>query len=78
MNMPTAKVVRPVAALVGVTQVVGPPGPRGPRGPAGSGEGGVNEEFVENAIETHVQAPEPHPSYDDMIDLTLLFENGLV
>jgi hypothetical protein len=29
------------------------------------------------ALQTHVQAPLPHPAYDDIPSLKLLFENGL-
>lgn len=31
-----------------------------------------------SAIATHVIDPEPHPAYDDIPSLTLLFENGIV
>lgn len=31
-----------------------------------------------DAIEAHLIDPTPHPVYDDMLDLTLLFENGLI
>lgn len=36
------------------------------------------EGAVEVVLETHVQAPEPHPAYDDIPNLTLIFENGLI
>jgi hypothetical protein len=43
---------------------------------------GASEDSVDTAIatamQTHVQAPLPHPVYDDMPALTLLFENGLM
>lgn len=29
-------------------------------------------------VADHVASPLPHPAYDDMADLTLLFENGLI
>lgn len=29
-------------------------------------------------LETHINSSTPHPAYDDMQDLTILFENGLV
>lgn len=45
-------------------------GPQGPPGPPGMDTAG--------AIEEHVNAPEPHPAYDDIPDLALIFENGLV
>jgi hypothetical protein len=31
-----------------------------------------------DALAAHVIAPEPHPAYDDMASLTLIFENHLV
>jgi hypothetical protein len=30
------------------------------------------------ALQTHVDAAEPHPIYDDMVDLNILFENALI
>ena len=33
---------------------------------------------VEQAIEDHIHAAEPHPAYDDMRSLTLLYRNGLI
>ena len=38
----------------------------------------ARESYVDDSIDTHVNTGEPHPSYDDMPSLTLLFENGLV
>jgi hypothetical protein len=46
----------------------GQPGPRGFPGAFGG----------EAAIQTHVDSSTPHPAYDDMPSLSLLFENGLV
>ena len=34
--------------------------------------------IVEPIMTAHINAPEPHPAYDDMPSLTLLFENGLI
>jgi hypothetical protein len=42
----------------------GPPGPPGPD--------------TAEAIEDHIYAAEPHPVYDDMATLRLIFENGLI
>ena len=42
------------------------PGPQGKSG-------------IDNAmLVQHVNADEPHPAYDDMASLTLIFENGLI
>jgi hypothetical protein len=49
--------------------------------PASSG-GGLDETevqaIVDDSIEVHVVTPEPHPAYDDLPSLTLIFQNGLV
>ena len=57
------------AKITRVTE--GMPGPVGPQGPPGNN--GIGADITE-----HVNSPEPHPPYDDMLDLTLIFENGLV
>lgn len=41
-------------------------------------EGEPVEAVSEAEFLAHVQASEPHPAYDDIPSLTLLFENGLV
>jgi hypothetical protein len=33
---------------------------------------------VLSSLEAHVDSETPHPAYDDMPSLTLIFENGLV
>lgn len=33
---------------------------------------------VLNSLEDHINSDTPHPAYDDMQSLTLLFENGLI
>lgn len=47
-------------------------GPVGPRGVAGIGEGGGPA-----ALETHRVSATPHPVYDNMPSLSIIFENGL-
>lgn len=42
------------------------------------GTGGVSTQYVDDHIEAHRLDPEPHPAYDDMADLVLVFENGLI
>jgi hypothetical protein len=63
------------------TQVnVIPAGPQGPPGVQGiQGEPGLDSGVVAEAMMiAHVEAPTPHPAYDDMPNLKLLFENGLL
>jgi len=35
-------------------------------------------EVSDAALLAHIQSPTPHPVYDDLPSLTLLFENGLI
>lgn len=50
--------------------------------PASSGGTGIDveqaQELIDASVAGHVAAPTPHPAYDDMADLTLIFQNGLV
>lgn len=39
---------------------------------------GPPDESTADALATHLIDPTPHPAYDDLPSLTLLFENGLV
>jgi hypothetical protein len=73
-------VVEPDSAIIVVTDTLSPtvvevntaiPGPPGPRGPAGDANDG-------GALADHIIDDTPHPKYDDLPSLTLLFENGLV
>ena len=52
---------------------------RGPAGPPGETVvvGGTTPGYVNEQITAHAIDPTPHPAYDDMPDLSLLFENGL-
>ncbi len=34
--------------------------------------------YVEEEVSAHVADPTPHPAYDDLPSLRLLFENGLI
>lgn len=38
----------------------------------------ATQNYVITEVLTHVNDPEPHAVYDDMVPLTLYFENGLV
>lgn len=42
------------------------------------GDLGPVEELIEVAVTDHVADTTPHPAYDDLPSLRLLFENGLV
>lgn len=55
----------------------GNPGPEGPRGPEGP-MGEVSRGELNETIQLHVLDVAPHPAYDDLPSLTLLFENCLV
>lgn len=59
--------------------------PEGAIGPAGGVLAGYfpDPDFAQPMataahLNAHEQAPTPHPAYDDMVSLRLLFENGLV
>lgn len=71
--LPTVTVAPPSSSSV-VVPVQGPPGPTGPTG----GDPAVVQGMIDTAVQTHVVAPEPHPAYDDIPSLVLLFENRLV
>lgn len=68
----------PVDEPIVVTIELGPPGPQGDPGRDGIGADGVTAEQLAAALQTHVEAPEPHPAYDSAPDFALIFENGLI
>jgi hypothetical protein len=39
---------------------------------------GEAAERIDDAVTVHALDPTPHPAYDDLPDLTLIYENGLV
>jgi len=65
----------PVGSVV--VPVAGPTGPQGTPG-APADDLGVIQTMIDGTVQTHVSTPEPHPAYDDLPSLQLLFENGLV
>lgn len=81
--MPSVIVLNPSQSLIVtpprsfpsiVTIPIGPMGPPGPPGPPGAAEG-----IGATIFNAHINNPTPHPAYDqDIVSLTLLFENGLV
>lgn len=50
--------------------------------PGSGGSTGIDpvtvQVMINDSVAEHVQAAQPHPYYDDLPSLTLLFENGLV
>lgn len=54
----------------------GVPGPAGLNGQDGQDgqDGGINPVLLDE----HIESLEPHPVYDDLPSMTLLFENGLI
>lgn len=47
-------------------------------GNVGGSTGGATEAYVDGAVAGHAIDPTPHPEYDDLPSLTLLFRNRLV
>lgn len=74
-NQASAEAVAPTTVVVGIPTAVGPPGPAGPPGTPGGGEGGG---VTPADLTAHINSTTPHPHYDDLPSLALLFENGLV
>lgn len=66
-----------------VTDTTGPAGMSAYQLALHGGFVGTEAEWLESlkaagAIVEHVHDPAPHPAYDDMQDLTLIYENGLI
>lgn len=78
VDPPVDEIPDPWDKLGNVRGPEGPPGPPGPEGPPGMVVGGASPAYVDDSIAAHVNAPEPHPAYDDLPDFVLLFENGLI
>lgn len=66
----------PPSTSVAVVPIAGPRGPKGD--PGDLDDLAAVQGMIDDSIEGHVQAAEPHPAYDDFADLRLIFENGLV
>ena len=73
-TVPAREMAPPAPATVVVLPVAGP---AGPPGPAGDDSVAV-QELIDGAVDAHVGSTMPHPVYDDLPALSLLFENGLV
>lgn len=48
------------------------------QGADGDGSGGGGNPGNWQALQDHIYNATPHPAYDDMVDLTLIFQNGLI
>jgi len=79
ISLPGTVHVVPPPSAVHVVPVAGPPGPPGADG---SVVGGISaaaaQELIDDSITVHEIDPTPHPAYDDLPSLRLLFENGLI
>lgn len=74
-QVPSITMAPPVSSSV----VVPVAGPKGDKGDPGSVDDlAAIQGMIDTSVTVHVVAPEPHPAYDDMPDLTLIFQNGLV
>lgn len=73
--LPPIRVPLPDARVL-LVPVRGPQGPPGPPGDLDDLE--AVQGLIDDTVEVHVQAVEPHPAYDDLPSLRLLFENGLI
>lgn len=65
--------VEPSSSEIVVLPVPGPPGPAG-----SIDDFTAVQDMIDDSITVHVNAPAPHPAYDDIQDLSLILENGLV
>jgi hypothetical protein len=74
--LPRIEVARPSATAPVLVPVVGPRGPKGD--PGSSQDMEAIGELIDGAVTEHVTDYEPHPAYDDLPSLRLLFENGLI
>lgn len=74
---PSVVIEPPAENFLLITQVPGV-GPQGEQGPAGSSGVGAVDHEARDMIALHLVDPTPHPPYDDMPSLTLIFENGLI
>lgn len=80
---PVQVVVTPGVAQVKITPTVAQvkvtgSGARGPQGPPGEVTTDQMDEAIGTALQAHINDPLPHPAYDDIPSLTLIFENHLI
>jgi hypothetical protein len=68
---PEIPVLEESAPVVPGAVVLPFPGPQGQPGPQGP-EGGTAD------LQSHIDSETPHPAYDDMPSLSLIFENHLL
>lgn len=70
-------------ASVGVSALRGEPGLSAYELAVANGFVGTEQEWLDSLaateqLESHIASQEPHPAYDDLPSLTILFENGLI
>ena len=58
-----------------IGNIKGPAGDKGDPGPPGTA---ADVSVIDDHIAVHAQSATPHPAYDDLPDLVLIFENGLI
>jgi len=75
LRLPGFIEVIPPESYVQLVPVSGPTGPPGAPGDLSSAE---LQGIIDATLMVHVDEPEPHPAYDDMPTLRLIFENGLI
>lgn len=80
---PRLRLVPPVPTDLSLTAQRGEPGKSAYQSAVDSGFLGTEQEWVDSIVTTddlnaHINDETPHPVYDDIPSLNLLFENGLI
>jgi hypothetical protein len=74
--LPQIRMAPPAPRTTVLVPVLGPKGDKGD--PGAVDDMAAVQGMIDGSIATHVQAAEPHPAYDEMPSLRLVFENGLI
>lgn len=74
--LPPVVAAPPPSSAAVLVPVAGPPGPKGD--PGDLEDLSVVQELIDTTVAAHRQSAQPHPAYDDIPSLTLIFENGLI
>lgn len=80
---PAVKIGARPDASVGVSALRGERGLSAYQVALANGFVGSEQEWLDSLaateeLQAHIESQEPHPAYDDLPSLTILFENGLV